>query len=336
MRRTITRAQSGAALLLLVLALASCGRALKAPAELGGNIRVHDPSLIKEGEAYYLFSTGDEHGLNGGTIQIRRSTDLAEWELVGTVFDSIPAWVTDELDGTPPNLWAPDIAHFNGKYRLYYAGSRFGTNNSVIGLATNATLDPDSPDYKWVDEGMVTRSRPSYNWNAIDPNVSFDADGAPWLSLGSFWDGIKMLRLDLGTGTRAEADTTLYALASRGGGPIEAPAIVYREGYYYLFVSFDFCCRGVNSTYKIMVGRSERITGPYVDRAGERMDHGAGTLLLDGKEPYLGPGGQAVYLDNGTYRLVHHYYDKRDNGAPKLQIHDLEWASDGWPAIADH
>jgi arabinan endo-1,5-alpha-L-arabinosidase len=330
-RRAIVR------LLLVLMLLASCAHAMKAPikapSQLQGDVRVHDPSMIKQDDTSYVFSTGDERGLNQGNIQIRKSSDLANWELVGTVFAAIPDWITAELGSTPPNLWAPDITHFNGKYHLYYAGSRFGTNNSVIGLATNTTLDPDSPDYKWVDEGMVIRSRPSYNWNAIDPNLSFDADDTPWLSLGSFWSGIKMQRIDPSTGKLSTADTTLYSLASRGGGPIEAPAIVYRDGYYYLFVSFDRCCQGANSTYKIMVGRSRSITGPYVDGSGKPMDQGGGSLILDSKDRYRGPGGQAVYLDDGVYRLAHHYYDTLDNGIPKLQIHDLEWTADGWPTL---
>jgi arabinan endo-1,5-alpha-L-arabinosidase len=320
-------------LLLVLFMLGACARAVKAPDQLQGDFRVHDPSMIRQGDTYYVFSTGDERGLNQGNIQIRKSSDLATWALVGTVFATIPQWVTDELGATPPNLWAPDIAYFNGKYHLYYAGSRFGTNNSVIGLATNATLDPASPDYKWVDEGMVTRSWPSFNWNAIDPNVSFDADNTPWLALGSFWDGIKMERLDPSTGKLSTVDTTLHALASRGGGPIEAPSIVYRDGYYYLFVSFDLCCRGANSTYRIMVGRSQQITGPYLDQSGKPMARGGGTEILKSQGRYVGPGGQTVLLDSGTYRLVYHYYDALANGTPKLQIHDLDWTSDGWPIL---
>jgi len=319
-------------ILIMLLTLMSCARTLQAPSQLQGDFRVHDPAMIKQGDTYYIFSTGDER-YHQGNIQIRTSTDLVSWKLIGSVFETKPDWIAAELGSTPPNLWAPDIVYLNGKYYLYYAGSSFGTNNSVIGLATNATLDPKSPDYKWVDEGMVIRSRPSFSWNAIDPNLAFDAEGAPWLALGSFWTGIKMQRIDSSTGKLSATDTKLYSLASRGGGPIEAPAIVYRDGYYYLFVSFDFCCRGVNSTYKIVVGRSQAITGPYVDRDGKPMMQGGGTLVLASKDRYRGPGGQVVYLDSGTYRLVHHYYDTLDNGAPKLQIHDLTWTSDGWPAV---
>ncbi len=321
-------------LLLMPLLLAACAHATNAPTILQGDVRVHDPSMIKQDGAYYVFSTGDERGLHHGTIQIRRSTDLMNWELVGTVFPSIPEWLGNEIGGVPPNLWAPDISFFNQKYHLYYAGSRFGTNNSVIGLATNVTLDPASPQYRWLDEGLVVRSRPIDNWNAIDPNIGFDAEGTPWLSFGSFWDGIKMRRIDPSTGKLAASDTTLYALASRGGGPIEAPSIVYRDGFYYLFVSFDLCCRSVISTYNIRVGRSAHITGPYVDRDGKGLDRGGGTLLLETKDRFVGPGGQTVALDDGVYRMVNHYYDRSDQGTPKLQIHDLDWTSDGWPVVA--
>jgi arabinan endo-1,5-alpha-L-arabinosidase len=320
-------------LLLVPLLLAACARAAKAPTVLQGDFRVHDPSIIQQDGAYYVFSTGDEHGLNQGNVQIRRSTDLVHWELAGTVFPTTPDWIGKALGGVPPNLWAPDISFFNRKYHLYYAGSRFGTNNSVIGLATNVTLDPASPDYHWADEGLVIRSVQTDNWNAIDPNIGFDANRTPWLSFGSFWDGIKMRRIDPSTGKLAAADTMLYALASRGGDAIEAPSIVYRDGLYYLFVSFDRCCRSVISTYNIRVGRSTHITGPYVDRDGKYMGRGGGTLLLETKDRFVGPGGQMIYLDDGVYRMVNHYYDRSDRGIPKLQIHDLAWTSDNWPVV---
>jgi arabinan endo-1,5-alpha-L-arabinosidase len=317
-----------------VLAPTAAPTAVPAPSKLEGDFRVHDPSMIRQGDTYYVFSTGEEYGLNQGNIQIRKSTDLVNWELVGTVFSTIPDWVGTTIGGIPPNLWAPDISYFNGKYHLYYAGSRFGTNNSVIGLATNTTLDPASPDYRWIDDGLVIRSTPSDNWNAIDPNLSLGADKTPWLSFGSFWDGIKMRRLDPSTGKLSTEDSILYSLASRGGDPIEAPSIVYRNNYYYLFASFDFCCRGANSTYKIMIGRSTSITGPYVDSSGKQMAQGGGTLILESQGRYVGPGGQSVFLDSGTYWLVNHYYDALDNGIPKLQIHDLAWTADGWPILA--
>src|SRR5271170_2381746 len=132
-------------------------------------IFVHDPSMAREGGTYYLFSTGDPAGVIGnGNIQIRTSSNLRQWTYTGTVFATKPAWITSTL-GSIPNLWAPDISFFNGLWHLYYAGSSFGSNNSVIGLATTPTLDPSSPRYHWTDRGLVFASTSADNFNAIDP-----------------------------------------------------------------------------------------------------------------------------------------------------------------------
>ncbi|KPV50794.1 hypothetical protein SE17_24870 [Kouleothrix aurantiaca] len=309
--------------------------AVPAPADVRGDTRAHDPCLIHAGDAYYVFSTGDEKGIGGGSIQIRRSKDMAEWELVGTVFERTPEWVARELGGWPPNLWAPDIALVNGTFYLYYVGSTFGSNNSVIGLATNTTLDPASPDYKWVDHGMVLRSISSNDWNAIDPSLVSDADGGMWLVFGSYWSGIKLRKIDAATGMLDKADTQLYSLASRGGGAVEAPSIVERKGYYYLFVSFDFCCRGAASNYNIRVGRAEKITGPYVDKEGTQMLGGGGTKILGNYALLRGPGGQTVRHEDSadTYRMIYHTYDIQNFGLPKLQIRDLQWDAQGWPVV---
>jgi arabinan endo-1,5-alpha-L-arabinosidase len=319
----------------------AAGIAHPSSTELQGDTNAHDPSMIKEGDTYYVFSTGSPNGrINQGNIQIRTSNDRVNWRFVGTVFDEIPAWIVAALGTKPRSLWAPDVSYFRGKFHLYYAGSMFGTNNSVIGLATNGTLDPSSPRYKWTDEGLVIRSNKTDSWNAIDPNLSFDTKGSPWLSFGSFFSGIKMRRIDPNTGKLSASETTQYSLAARPGnsmgGAIEAPSIVHHKGYYYLFVSFDFCCRGVKSDYKIMVGRAKNITGPYTDQAGRPMEQGGGTLVLAGNDRYLGPGGQSVYRDGKVFLLVHHYYDALDKGRAKLQIDELRWTVDGWPAVAEN
>lgn len=318
--------------LLLTVALGQ-GGLLAEPRELTGDVRTHDPSVIKAGTTYYAFSTGDENGVNEGTIQVRSSKDLQDWSFVGTVFPAIPGWITDAL-GIIPNLWAPDISFANGKYHLYYAGSRFGVNESVIGLATNATLDPKSPRYRWVDEGEVLRSRSGIDdFNAIDPERVTDQGGTPWLVFGSFWEGIKMRRLDPKTGKLSSADPKLYSLASRGGGPVEAPAVVYRGGYYYLLVSFDRCCRRENSTYRVVIGRSRAITGPYLDKGGTPMSEGGGNPLLSGGERYRGPGGQDILEEGGEAWLVHHHYDAEAGGDHKLDVRLIRWTPAGWPYV---
>ncbi|MDP4502001.1 family 43 glycosylhydrolase [Nonomuraea turcica] len=304
------------------------------PAQPSPDPIAHDPTLIRQGRYYYEIITGDIETRT--YLPIRRSTDLVHWTFLGTVFTTPPEWVVDELGVTPGDFWAPDITYFDGEYHLYYAASSFGTNNSVIGLATNATLDPDSPDYRWVDRGMVLRSRTSDNFNAIDADVTFNEDGVPWLSFGSFWDGIKMRRLDASTGLLSTEDTTLYSLASRGGAAVEGPSIVRKGRYWYLFASFDFCCRGVNSDYRVVVGRSTSLHGPYVDRDGVPLLQGGGTELLRGYNGFQGTGGGDVLLrpDKGPDLYVHHYYDADDGALPKGSVRPISWEG-GWPRLGD-
>lgn len=291
-------------------------------AQLGGGSRVHDPVVMKCGDAYYLFSTSRG-------ISIRRSTDLLTWESIGSVFQELPQWVRQEIPDAR-NVWAPDISHFNGRYHLYYSTSTFGKNRSCIGLATNVTLDPKHPDYKWIDHGKIVESRPEDDFNAIDPNIFIDEDATPWMSLGSYWSGIKLLRLDPRTGRRA--DEQMRALASRPKErAIEAPFIIRRGEWFYLFVSFDQCCKGVDSTYKIMVGRSKRLTGPYEDKEGTSMLQGGGSLVLESYDHIRGPGHCAVLLDDRGDFLFHHFYDASERGVAKLQIRPLTWDDEGWP-----
>jgi arabinan endo-1,5-alpha-L-arabinosidase len=303
--------------------------ALGASAQTVDVTRVHDPSMIKAGDAYYLFSTG--YG-----VPMRRSTDLLKWEKVGQVFERTPDWALRMIPGAQLGMWAPDISYYNGRYHVYYAVSTFGSNRSVIGLATNKTLDLSSRDYKWIDEGLVIESKKIDDWNAIDPNLVLDEQNQPWLTFGSFWSGIKLVRLDASTGKRDPGDTRLLSIASRGGGPIEAPYIIRHDGYFYLFVSFDFCCRGKESTYKIMVGRSKGVTGPYIDRAGTPMMKGGGTLVLASYGHVRGPGHCAVLQEKtGESWLVHHFYDADNDGKPTLQVRPLLWAKDGWPLAGE-
>lgn len=305
-----------------------------------GDVRVHDPSMIKSEGTYYVFSTGSPDGrINNGMIQIRASENMVDWRFVGTVFDDAPAWIAATLGSKPRSLWAPEIVRFGDEYRLYYSASFFGKNDSLVALATNRTLDPRSKDYKWVDRGIVIRSTSADDWNAIDPHVSFDETGAPWMSLGSFWSGIKLRRLDARTGKLSAKDSTLYSIAARptpqGGGAIEAPAIVRRGGWYHLIVSFDFCCRGVKSDYKIVTGRARRITGPYLDKQGRRMDQGGGDVMLAGDARRPGVGGQSVYEDGKVLRLIYHYYDAADAGKSKLQIDELGFTPDDRLIVVD-
>lgn len=313
---------------------------------LDGDVQgTHDPSIAKDRNTWYVFATGKAP--DGGQFPVRCSTNLTHWQHCGHVFDAIPAWIQQRSPGTK-ELWAPDISYVHGEYRLYYAYSLFGKNTSGIALAVNKTLDASDPNYKWIDKGLVFESKTSDNYNAIDPNYVEDAKGHGWLVFGSFWDGIKMWRLDDKTGLLSSTDHHLYDIARRAMPPgaeppppglppnweaIEAPFIVRHDGYFYLFTSWDLCCRGLKSTYKTMVGRSKNVTGPYVDADGKPLLEGGGTLLLDKNSRWLGPGGESLLMHQQDGDLiVFHAYDAK-TGRPSMQLSTIDWTG-GWPHAA--
>jgi arabinan endo-1,5-alpha-L-arabinosidase len=293
---------------------------------IGDVSHVHDPCMIKEGNTFYLFSTGKG-------IPVRTSRDMKHWVTAGVVFHVMPDWISSMFP-EKSDAWAPDISFFNGEYHLYYAISTFGSNCSVIGLATNKTLNGNSPEYRWVDRGAVLESKKGDDWNAIDPNLCLDENGTPWLSFGSFWSGLKIVKLDKLTGKPAGGELDLSPLARRPDQPdaIESPFIIHRKNYYYLFASFDFCCRGAQSTYNVRVGRSKNITGPYMDMEGVSMLDGGGSEILTGTERWKGPGGESLYRDvRGRWWMTYHAYDAKNSGIPTLRINRIKWSQAGWP-----
>lgn len=300
--------------------------------EPAGYVKAHDPVIAKDGDRYYVYTTGSR-------LPILCSKDMTQWEFCGRVFKENPTWVRDAIQGVD-DLWAPDISFFNGKWHLYYAGSTFGKNRSVIGLATNTTLNPDDPNYKWVDEGLVIESKPADTFNAIDPNVAFDENGAPWLAWGSYWSGLKLRRLDAQTGKPADDNVISIAGGRPSPNAIEAPFIIQRGQYFYLFFSVDACCRGIDSTYNIRVGRSEKIDGRYVDKDGKKLTQGGGTLVLAGGKRWRGPGHNGMLIEKGIDWLVYHAYDASQIGIAKLRIESLGWDDAGWPiapsALVEH
>lgn len=297
---------------------------------------VHDPVAIREGKYEYVFSTGQG-------ITVMRSADMTHWTYLKPVFSEAPKWAVDSIKGYKGHTWAPDIIRHNGQYYLYYSVSTFGKNTSAIGVATARTLDPDSPAYGWTDHGMVLRSYPQDKWNAIDPNVILDEKQQPWMVWGSWWDGIQLIRLSDDMLSVSKTHPQRYTIASRSRdakgqyignkGAIEGPFLFHKNGYYYLFVSFDYCCQGVKSNYKVAVGRSKDIRGPYKDSMGKDMLLGGGDIVLKGNERYPGVGHCSVYtLDKKNY-IFFHGYDRHYNGASKLLIREIKWDKNGWPVI---
>ncbi len=309
---------------------------LAATAAPAGQVEVHDPVMAREGDTFYVFSTGPG-------ITFYASDDLEHWRWRGRVFDGEPDWARRAVPGFTGHLWAPDIFEKNGRWYLYYSVSAFGRNTSAIGVAVSESLDPDAPGYGWEDQGVIVQSVPGRDdWNAIDPAIIEDEIGTPWMSFGSFWSGIKLVKLAPDLVSRAEPEVW-HSLARRprgagaddedaGDGAIEAPYIIRKNGWYYLFVSFDKCCRGMDSDYKIMVGRSRSVTGPYVDREGTPMLEGGGTRVLEGNDDWVALGHNAAYMWEDGEWLVFHAYETADNGKQKLRILPMQW-KDGWPVV---
>lgn len=304
-----------------LLAAVLAGSTLAAHADhwtLSGDVGVHDPAILKEGATWWTFSTGEG-------IQVLYSGDGKAWSRGIKVLGARPAWWSTYVPAhSGLDVWAPDVVTYNGKVWLYYSISTFGSNTSAIGLLSATSVAKGD----WSDKGKVISSKSGTNdYNAIDPNLTFDADGQPWLVFGSWFSGIKIVKIDKGTMKPTGSITTL---AKRSSG-IEGPAIVQREGYYYLFVSIDKCCAGTSSTYKVAYGRATSITGPYYDKNGKKMTDGYSSVLDAGNSRWVGPGGQDIYRENGYSIIARHAYDATANGAPKLLISDLKF-SGGWPS----
>ena len=327
---------------MLLMGVAGCAYA---QTDSLSNIIVHDPVMIRQGNTYYIFCTG-----NG--ISVFSSLDKKNWKAQEPVFTAAPQWAVNAVPGFKGHIWAPDISYHNGLYYLYYSVSAFGKNTSCIGVATNKTLDSKDPAFHWTDHGKLIQSYPGVtNWNAIDPNLIEDSKGNAFLAFGSFWGGLQLAKLSADRLHIAGDTLSFLTIASRkknpvapnppavennpadaGGNAIEAPFIFKKGKYYYLFASIDYCCKGEKSTYKMIVGRATRLEGPYVDKDGNDMARGGGSLLLQGDANWHGVGHNAVVSFDGTDYLVFHAYDAHDRGRPKLRIEQLRWEG-GWPEV---
>ncbi len=284
---------------------------------LSGNLGAHDPAAYVVGNTIYLAATG---------LVSKTSTNLTSWTSGGNPL-ALPAWARTATSAT--NTWAPDISYFGGTYHMYYSASTFGSNRSCIGQATKTALDSGS----WADQGMVLCSNmgTTDNWNAIDPNIVIDDAGTPWMAFGSFWSGLKMVKLD---STGARADTMLYSIANGANarGSLEGAWVFKACGYYYLFASWGACCDGAFD-YNMRVGRSTTVTGPYVDKAGTSLMSGGGTLLVQGNASWGAPGHNSVIVyNNKVYNLYHALQGGR--GTATLRIAEIVWDADGWPVTA--
>ena len=310
-------------------------------------IGMHDPVMIKQNDKFYIFCTGRGIG-------VWSSADMKNWTQEEPVFNEPPQWAVDAIPTFRGHIWAPDISFHNGQYYLYYSVSAFGKNTSCMGVATNKTLDSLDPDFKWVDHGAVICSTPGVdNWNAIDPNLILGEDGLAYLVYGSFWDGLQIVKMnnDLISVYPEEKPRTI---ASRkpdinmpnppsidnnpidaGGNAIEAPFIFKKGKYFYFIASIDYCCKGVNSTYKMIYARSEKVTGPYLDKDGKSLRTGGGTILMAGDNDWHGVGHNGIISFDGKDYIMFHAYDAKDDGKSKLRIFNLTLDENDWLVVGE-
>jgi arabinan endo-1,5-alpha-L-arabinosidase len=277
---------------------------------LDGQIGIHDPStVIFCNGKFYTYGTG------------------------GTSLVSDDGWTWRRGAPLPRHGLAPDVIHLGDRYYLYIAANS-GPTKADINLLTNKTLDPNSPDYKWEEGGVVASSDGVEDCNAIDPGVFLDPNTRKlWLTYGSYVGYIRLVELDPGTGKRLNPNEKPYNIAING----EASVMIHHDGWYYLLVTHGSCCRGAASGYNIRVGRSKKVTGPFLDNMGVDMIQGGGRLFVGSSGRVIGPGHFALCdLGDGAQRFSLHYEADLDRGgASVLDIRPLLW-KDGWPVAGEN
>lgn len=338
--------------LLAVAALASIETAAQPRRDIADfttdTLMVHDPVMAFERGVYHVFSTGRG-------IQHATSKDMKTWTVDATpTMTVIPRWTHDSVPGFRDHVWAPDIIRYKDRWWMSYSCSTFGRNTSAIGLLSTRHLGEGAI---WNDEGAIVCTRGGRDHcNAIDGNFVIDENNEPWFSFGSFWDGIQLLKLD-STTMHVDKSVPQRTIARRRVGvsgvpqvegittneknvshddenPIEAPFIFRHGDYYYLFVSWDYCCKGINSTYKTVVGRSRNVAGPYLDDKGVDMAEGGGRLVIEGdKKTFEAAGHSAAYTFGDTDYFICHGYSIEQDGASILICKPIRWTADGWPEI---
>jgi arabinan endo-1,5-alpha-L-arabinosidase len=294
------------------IALLSLWFAGTATAQIGKPF-IHDPSTIMECDGkYYTFGTR-----GGGLI-------------------SEDGWTWNGGAERPGGGAAPDAMKIGDRYLVIYGatgGGLGGGHNGKILTMWNKTLDPKSPDFKFTEAIEVVQSNGIEDNDAIDPGLLLDPnDGRLWCSYGTYFGFIRLIELDPKTGERMEGNEAINIAID-----CEATDLIYRDGWYYLLGTHGTCCDGANSTYNIVVGRSRKVTGPYLDNVGRDMLKGGGKMVVAAGGRVNGPGhfGRLI-LENGVEKMSCHYEaDLDQSGRSVLGIRPLLWENE-WPVAGDN
>ena len=278
---------------------------------LDGQIGIHDPStVVRCNGKYYTYGTG------------------------GSSLVSDDGWTWKRGAALPRRGLAPDVIHIGDRYYVYVAANIGAQPKAAINMISNKTLDPDSPDYKWEEGGVVASSDGVEDCNAIDPGVFLDpTDGRLWLVYGSYFGYIRLVELDPKTGKRLNPNDRPRDLAIN----CEASDMMYHDGWYYLLATHGSCCRGADSGYNIRVGRAKKVTGPFLDNEGIDMIQGGGKLFAGSGGRAVGPGHFGLLdLGGGVQKFSLHFEADLDRGgASVLDIRPLLW-KDGWPVAGEN
>lgn len=293
---------------------------------LKGDLRVHDPVMIKQGKTYYVFHTGKG-------VRVKTSTDRTTWQNAGSVFrtNQLPTWHKTDIPEQDGSLWAPDIINVGGTYYLYYSVSAWMNFKSSIGLATNTTLDSTDANYKWVDRGLVIDYKNGGEGvNVIDPMAFRDTNGKFWLFYGSYKAGLRAVELNPKTG-KLLADTPKLITVTKSLG--EGVFVIKGPQYYYIVASRGRCCSGLESTYNVVMGRAKTVEGPYLNKEGQSWVDNQSSQLLKGDADEPGRGHNGFFTEGDTTYIVYHAYTRSANGASLLNIKPLYMDTDGWPTL---
>ncbi len=316
----------------------------KSNSSLWGSFNLHDPTIIRDGEYYYIFSTDVAYGPNGKCgIMYRKSKDLVHWTFLGWVFNGIPSIPLTFMQANQTgyqqlSLWAPFIIKVNDTFRLYYSVP----GNNGLKLACIALATSSSPEGPWTDQGIVISCFTTDNFNAIDPSVIVDhQNGKHWMTYGSYSAGIFIVELDPLTG-KILHDGDKGKLAARRtnyNDAIEGSEILYNPelDHYYLFVSYDW----LEDNYNVRVGRADKPEGPYYDINGNDMAApGDNIPMITARYKFNYQSGWQGFGHCGLLRdsTSYYYVSQARLGSNKylmdLHIHRMVWSSTGWPTIS--